>query len=45
MLTVSLLHVVPVCAGGDPHQFRGALPSDVTAGGVPLDDAEDQTHG
>lgn len=32
-------------AGGDPDQFRRALPDDVTTGGVPLDDAEDQTHG
>lgn len=34
-----------MCAGRDPDQFRGALPLDVTAGGVSLDDAEDQTHG
>lgn len=32
-------------AGGDPDQLWGALPRDVTARGVPLDDAEDQTHG
>lgn len=34
-----------VCAGGDPDQLWGALPCDVTTWGVPLDDAEDQTHG
>lgn len=33
------------CAGGGPDQLWGALPCDVTTWGVPLDDAEDQTHG
>lgn len=31
--------------GRNPDQLRGALPCDVTTGGVPLDDAKDQTHG
>ena len=39
------LSVAYLCAGGDPDQFWGALPLDVTTGRVSLDDAEDQTHG
>ena len=44
-LTASLFHVVSVFAGRVPNQLWGALPRDVTTRGVPLDDAEDQTHG
>lgn len=46
LFALTIAHLCPrFHAGGDPDQFRGALPDDVTTGGVPLDDAEDQTHG
>lgn len=34
-----------VRTGRNPDRLRGALSCDVATGGVPLDDAEDQTHG